>query len=92
MTRMTLNEFCPEPVIRNPAPDAAAHGPAPGTTRAMTISNTRADPALAAAQAEVARLTAEVERLRGPVATYKRGYGPGDGDSAALAAQTKEQA
>jgi hypothetical protein len=40
--------------------------------------------ALAAAQAEVARLTAEVARLRGPVTTYKRGYGPGDGDSAAL--------
>jgi hypothetical protein len=52
---MTLNEFRPELVIRNPAPDAAAHGPAPGTTRAMTISNTRADPALAAAQAEAAR-------------------------------------
>ena len=47
--------------------------------------------ALAAAQAEVARLTAEVERLRGAVTTYKRGYGPGDGDSAALAAQAKEQ-
>ena len=50
-----------------------------------------ADPALAAAQAEVARLTAEVERLRGPVTTYKRGYGPGDGDSATLAAQEQEQ-
>ena len=42
---------------------------------------------MTAAHLEVARLTAEVERLRGPVTTYKRGYGPGDGDSAALAAQ-----
>jgi hypothetical protein len=41
---------------------------------------------VAATEAEVARLTAEVARLRGPVTTYKRGYGPGDGDSAALAA------
>jgi hypothetical protein len=73
-------------------------GAAATEAAAITAWNTRADPALAATQAEVARLTAEVERLRGPVTTYKRGYGPGDGDSAALraahaaalAAQAKE--
>ena len=36
-----------------------------GSAEAITAWNARADPALAAAQAEVARLTAEVERLRG---------------------------
>jgi hydroxymethylpyrimidine/phosphomethylpyrimidine kinase len=82
-------------------------GAAATEAAAITAWNTRADPALAAAQAEIARykvamivagaeidahkaevvrLTAEVARLRGPVTTYKRGYGPGDGYSAALAA------
>jgi hypothetical protein len=44
--------------------------------------------------AENARLRAVVERLeaaqhRGPVVTYKRGFGPGDGDGAALAQETQ---
>ena len=38
-----------------------------------------------ALRARVAVLTAENERLRGPVTYYKRGFGPGDGPSAALA-------
>ena len=44
--------------------------------------------------AEIARLRAVVERLeatqhRGPVVTYKRGFGPGDGDGATLAQETQ---
>ena len=31
--------------------------------------------------AENERLRADVVRLRGPVVTYKKGFGPGDGDS-----------
>ena len=34
--------------------------------------------------ARIAELEAEVVRLRGPVIEYRRGFGPGDGDSAAL--------
>ena len=36
--------------------------------------------------ARVAELEGEIERLRGPVTQYVKGYGPGDGESAALKA------
>ena len=44
--------------------------------------------------AEIARLREAVERLdagqnRGPVVTYKRGFGPCDGDNAILAQETQ---
>ena len=42
-----------------------------------------------AAAATIRAAMAEIERLRGPVTQYVKGYGPGDGVSA-LAAQTKE--
>ena len=35
-----------------------------------------------ALQADNARLREEIARLRGPVTTYKKGYGVGDGDAA----------
>jgi hypothetical protein len=35
-----------------------------------------------ALQAENMRLREEIARLRGPVTTYKKGYGVGDGDAA----------
>jgi len=36
---------------------------------------------LAEKDAEIARLTAENQRLRGPVITYQKGFGPGDGEA-----------
>lgn len=35
-----------------------------------------------ALQAENARLQSEIDRLRGPVLTYEKGYSVGDGDTA----------
>ena len=61
----------------------------------MTVTDFQAILAHIEAQAaEIARLRAVVERLeaaqhRGPVVTYKRGFGPGDGDGAALAQETQ---
>lgn len=37
-----------------------------------------------AAAATIRAAMGEIERLRGPVTQYAKGYGPGDGDSAAL--------
>ena len=36
------------------------------------------------AAATIRAAMGEIERLRGPVTQYAKGYGPGDGDSAAL--------
>ena len=37
-----------------------------------------------AAAATIRAAMGEIERLRGPVTQYAKGYGPGDGDRAAL--------
>lgn len=35
-------------------------------------------------RSDVARLSDEVAHLRGPLITYRKGFGPGDGDSAVV--------